>query len=67
VEYESTGVFLRYGCESDFTGDGAVDGDDVIAFFEAWDSGAIEGDVTGDGSTDGDDVIFFFGHWDSGC
>lgn len=67
VQYEANGVYLFYGCAADFTGNGAVDGDDVIAFFEAWDTGATEADVNGDGSTDGDDVIYFFGHWDSGC
>jgi hypothetical protein len=44
-----------------------VDGDDVIAFFGAWDAGLIEADANGDGSVDGDDVIVFFAGWDAGC
>jgi hypothetical protein len=52
-------------CPSDFNLDGAVDGDDVIAFFTAWDLG--NADYNNDGGTDGDDVIAFFGAWDSGC
>ncbi len=65
--YAGDSVFALFPCESDFNKDGAVDGDDVIAFFAAWDAGIAEGDVTGDGGVDGDDVIFFFEHWDSGC
>ena len=52
-------------CPADVTGDGSVDGDDVIAFFSSWDAG--NRDYNGDGSTDGDDVIAFFGDWDTGC
>lgn len=54
-------------CVADFTVDGAVDGDDVIAFFGGWDAGDVVADVTGDGGVDGDDVILFFELWDSGC
>jgi hypothetical protein len=44
-----------------------VDGDDVIAFFAAWDAGEPDGDVNADGGIDGDDVIGFFAGWDRGC
>ncbi|MFZ4575161.1 MAG: GC-type dockerin domain-anchored protein, partial [Phycisphaerales bacterium] len=54
-------------CAADFTADGAVDGDDVIGFFGAWDAGELAADFNGDGGVDGDDVIAFFGAWDSGC
>jgi hypothetical protein len=54
-------------CVSDFNCDRAVDGDDVIGFFGAWDAGLGTGDINGDGSVDGDDVITFFGAWDNGC
>ena len=54
-------------CLADFTNDGAVDGDDVIAFFFAWDTGRSDADVTGDDAIDGDDVIRFFERWDAGC
>ncbi len=54
-------------CGADFNNDGAVDGDDVIGFFTAWDAGDLAGDYNTDGSVDGDDVIGFFGRWDVGC
>lgn len=54
-------------CLADFNCDSAVDGDDVIAFFNAWDAGEIAADVNRDDSVDGDDVILFFGAWDQGC
>lgn len=54
-------------CVGDFTGDGAVDSDDVIAFFGAWDAGLSGADVTRDGGVDSDDVILFFARWDAGC
>jgi hypothetical protein len=54
-------------CPADFNGDSGVDGDDVIAFFAAWDAAAIAADINGDGGVDGDDVIYFFSRWDAGC
>lgn len=56
---------LPPACAADFNGDESVDGDDVIAFFTAWDGG--NADFNGDDSTDGDDVISFFERWDAGC
>ncbi|MFZ4573078.1 MAG: hypothetical protein ACOYN0_01695 [Phycisphaerales bacterium] len=56
------------GCYADFNNDGGIDGDDVIAFFGAWDSNGPCADVDGSSGVDGDDVIAFFGQWDSnGC
>ncbi|MFZ4573265.1 MAG: hypothetical protein ACOYN0_02640 [Phycisphaerales bacterium] len=54
-------------CSGDFDCSGGIDGDDVIAFFGAWDAGVIEADANEDGSVDGDDVIVFFAGWDAGC
>ena len=54
-------------CRGDFNCDTAVDGDDVIAFFFAWDAGDIAGDVNNDQGVDGDDVVDFFAAWDTGC
>ena len=54
-------------CPADFTCDGGVDSDDVIAFFGAWDRGEISADFNADGGVDSDDVIGFFGRWDAGC
>ena len=54
------------GCGADYTGDGAIDGDDVIAFFADWDNAVPCADVDVSGSVDGDDVISFFAWWDAG-
>jgi hypothetical protein len=54
-------------CIGDYNCDGGVDGDDVIAFFSAWDASDAAGDINLDGGVDGDDVIAFFGAWDTGC
>ncbi|MFZ4576717.1 MAG: GC-type dockerin domain-anchored protein, partial [Phycisphaerales bacterium] len=54
-------------CPADFNGDGGVDGDDVIGFFQLWDSGDPGADFNRDGGVDGDDVIGFFERWDAGC
>jgi hypothetical protein len=54
-------------CPADFSGDGSVDGDDVLDFFSAWDQSDRRADVNRDDSVDGDDVIAFFARWDGGC
>jgi hypothetical protein len=54
------------GCIGDYNNDGGIDGDDVISFFEAWDSGGECADVDQSSGVDGDDVIAFFEVWDSG-
>lgn len=53
-------------CAADFNGDGGVDGSDVAAFFDAWESGAPCGDVNGDGGIDGQDIEAFFVLWEAG-
>jgi subtilisin-like proprotein convertase family protein len=53
------------GCFADYTNDGGIDGDDVIAFFADWDTGRTCADTDFSGGTDGDDVIIFFGSWDA--
>ena len=60
MKYTPTSVILVIQCPADFNGDGGVDGDDVIGFFERWDLGDIAADFNGDSSVDGDDVIGFF-------
>jgi hypothetical protein len=54
-------------CVGDYDVNGAVDGDDVIAFFADWDAAKTDADANKDGAVDGDDVISFFGAWDQGC
>ncbi len=66
------GWLLRYGsgpnpCPADLDCTGAIDGDDIIAFFGAWETGAPNADVNGDGDVDADDVTDFFARWDVGC
>ncbi|MFZ4573908.1 MAG: trypsin-like serine peptidase [Phycisphaerales bacterium] len=53
-------------CYADYNDDGGIDSDDVIAYFQDWDTSASCADVNGDGGVDGDDVITFFGGWDAG-
>ncbi|MFZ4575064.1 MAG: GC-type dockerin domain-anchored protein, partial [Phycisphaerales bacterium] len=52
---------------ADHNNDGAIDSDDVIAYFADWDNGAAAADTNGDGGVDGDDIIDFFTSWDRGC
>lgn len=52
------------GCFADYTNDGGIDGDDVIAFFADWDSGNACADTDNSDGVDGDDVILFFASWD---
>jgi spore coat protein A len=53
-------------CPADFNQDGGVDGADVEAFFDAWESGAPSADVNQDGGIDGSDVETFFAAWEAG-
>ena len=53
-------------CPADFNLDGGVDGDDVTAFFIAWEAGELSADVNFDGGTDGSDITAFFTVWEAG-
>jgi hypothetical protein len=53
-------------CAADFNQDGGVDGQDVTAFFDAWEGGDSAADVNADGGVDGQDVSVFFAQWQSG-
>lgn len=54
-------------CIADFDCTGAVDGDDLLEYFGAWDQNDAVCDVDASGGVDGDDVIVFMGAWESGC
>ncbi|MFZ4573466.1 MAG: reprolysin-like metallopeptidase [Phycisphaerales bacterium] len=54
-------------CPADHNGDGAVDADDVISYFRAWDNSEPSADFNNDGGVDSDDIIGFFNAWDAGC
>lgn len=53
-------------CIADFNQDGGIDGADVEAFYDAWESGSDAADVNADGGIDGADVETFFAEWESG-
>ncbi len=53
-------------CPADFNQDGGIDGSDVQAFYDAWESGFAEADVNFDGGVDGNDVDYFFERWEAG-
>ncbi|MCX5691993.1 MAG: hypothetical protein NTV94_19725, partial [Planctomycetota bacterium] len=53
-------------CPADFNQDGGVDGQDINAFFEAWEQGDSAADVNFDGGVDGIDVSVFFDAWEAG-
>lgn len=58
---------LNVQATGDFNGDGGIDGSDVAAFFEAWETGDAPADVNSDGGIDGSDVEWFFERWEAGC
>jgi hypothetical protein len=63
-----TGTLYIYGstCPADFNADGGVDGGDIGAFFQDWESGSLSADVNCDGGVDGSDVNVFFAAWEAG-
>jgi hypothetical protein len=54
-------------CPIDFNQDGGVDGQDIQAFFQAWESGDPSGDINRDGGVDGSDIADFFARWEAGA
>lgn len=70
VAQRSVLLQVRFGeapCVGDMNADGGVDGADIGAFFEIWESGEVAGDVNHDGGVDGMDVQHFIEHWERGC
>lgn len=63
---ESASARLDVRCVADYNDDGGIDGQDIAAFFEAWESGLPEADITDDGGVDGADVELFFFAWEGG-
>lgn len=66
ADYDNFLVRVAPPCAADFNRDGGIDGGDVSAFFEAWESGNAAADVNLDGGVDGSDVGAFFAVWESG-
>ncbi|MBS0198469.1 MAG: hypothetical protein JSR77_17090 [Planctomycetes bacterium] len=54
------------GCAADYNQDGGVDGSDVQAFFDDWETATGCSDVNQDGGIDGGDVGAFFDVWELG-
>lgn len=54
------------GCVADFNQDGGVDGQDIEAFFTAWEVSLPSADANQDGGVDGQDVQAFFTAWETG-
>ena len=54
-------------CVGDFNRDGGVTGDDVIAFFVAFEAGAPEADIDESGGIEGGDIAAFFTGFEAGC
>jgi len=61
-----TYMYTRPPCGADFNGDGGIDGDDIIAFIAAWQSGMLFSDLNHDGAVDGADISEFFSRWEDG-
>jgi len=53
-------------CIADFDNNGGVDGNDIAAFFPAWEVSDPCTDVNLDGGVDGRDVETFFVAWEAG-
>ncbi len=54
-------------CLGDYDQSGAVDGEDINAFFVEWERGAACADVDDSGGVDGGDLVTFFHYWQSGA
>ena len=67
VDSDDSEAYLAAHCTGDVNCDGGTDGDDVIAYFDAWDTSNLLADANGDSLVDGDDVILFFAAWDGDC
>ena len=63
---DSSGRLDICECAADFNRDGGVDGQDVEAFFLAWQAGLSVADVNVDGGVTGADVEAFFVVWSAG-
>jgi serine protease AprX len=57
----------RPSCYADFTGDGALDLFDFLAFVNAFNAGAPEADCTDDGTLDLFDFLCFVNAFNAGC
>lgn len=53
-------------CAADFDQDGGVTGNDLVAFFDAWQVGVNCADVDGDGGVTASDLGFFFDAFEAG-
>ena len=56
-------IFVAQPCEGDLTGNGVVDGDDLLIVLAHWGSADTAGDADGDGTVDGEDLLVVLGDW----
>ncbi len=61
-----TTAMIAPRCPADFNRDGGIDGEDVAAFFAAFESGEATADVNADGGVDGSDIESFMVPWQAG-
>ena len=54
-------------CRADLNCDGGIDGADIDAFFQLWETGDPGADFNEDGGVDGSDLSSFYGLWEGGC
>ena len=54
-------------CPADFDFSGGIDGFDLAAFFQAWESGDMSADLDESGGIDFGDVSSFFRSYEGGC
>jgi hypothetical protein len=66
ADSDSSGTLDACECAADFNRDGGVDGQDVAAFFFAFENGRRIADVNLDGGVTGEDVGAFFALWSVG-
>lgn len=56
-------IFVAQPCEGDLTGNGVVDGDDLLIVLAHWGTADTAGDADGDGAVDGEDLLVVLGDW----
>lgn len=60
-------IMLVEPCTGDFNHDGGITGDDIGAFFAAYELGIESADVDFNGGIDGADLAAFFASYEGGC
>lgn len=56
-------IHVAQPCEGDLTGDGDVDGNDLLVVLDHWGADDPAGDANGNGVVDGHDLLLVLGNW----